>query len=60
MLVPLYLSDKGLIKKPMFYISAFLERNRDIYYERLLAVSRDDDWTGLVPVLPGGRARSGR
>ena len=46
MLVPLYLSEKGLIKRPMFYISAFLEANRDVYYERLLAVSRDDDWTG--------------
>ena len=46
MLVPLYLSEKSLIKRPMFYISAFLEANRDAYYERLLAVSRDDDWTG--------------
>ena len=46
MIVPLYLSEKGLIKRPMFYISAFLEANRDVYYERLLAVSRDDDWTG--------------
>jgi Fic family protein len=36
----------GLIKAPMFYISAFFERNRDEYYERLLAVSRDSDWTG--------------
>lgn len=46
MLVPLYLAEKGLIKRPMFYISAFLEANRAVYYERLLAVSRDDDWTG--------------
>ena len=46
MLVPLYLWQKDIIHQPNFYISAFLEANRDIYYERLLAVSRDDDWTG--------------
>ncbi len=32
----------------MFYISAYFEANRDEYYERLLAVSRDDDWTGWI------------
>ncbi len=46
MLVPLFLWQRGLIKRPMFYISAYFEANRDAYYERLLAVSRDDDWTG--------------
>lgn len=45
MCVPLFLHKIGLIKSPMFYISAFFERNRDEYYERLLAISRDDDWT---------------
>ena len=46
MLVPLFLWQRGLIRRPTFYISAYFERNRDEYYERLLAVSRDDDWTG--------------
>ena len=46
MLVPLYLWQSGLIQAPMFYISAFFETRRDVYYDRLLAVSRDDDWTG--------------
>ena len=46
MLVPLYLWQTGLIQRPMFYISAYFEAHRDAYYERLLAVSRDDDWTG--------------
>lgn len=45
MLVPLFLSQTQLIRRPMFYISAFFEANRDEYYERLLAVSRDGDWT---------------
>ncbi len=46
MLVPLFLYQAKLIRQPMFYISAYLESNRDEYYERLLAVSRDNDWSG--------------
>jgi Fic family protein len=46
MLVPLFMSQVGMIKKPVFYISSFLEANRDEYYERLLAISRDGNWTG--------------
>lgn len=46
MFVPLFLFQAGLLHRPMFYISGYLERNRDVYYEKLLAVSRDNDWTG--------------
>lgn len=46
MLIPLFLWQKGLIYQPMFYISAFFERNRDEYYERLRAVSKNGDWSG--------------
>lgn len=46
MLIPLVLWQHGLIQRPMFYLSAYLEANRDEYYERLLAVSRDGEWTG--------------
>ena len=46
MLIPLFLFEKKLLRKPTFYISAYLEANRDENYYRLLAVSRDDDWTG--------------
>lgn len=46
MLVPLFLWHAGLIRAPRFYISAYFEARRDAYYDGLLAVSRDDDWTG--------------
>ncbi|MCK4631903.1 MAG: Fic family protein [candidate division Zixibacteria bacterium] len=46
MLIPLFLYDRKLLSTPTFYISEFLESNRDEYVERLLAVSRDKDWTG--------------
>jgi Fic family protein len=45
-LIPLYLVDRKLLQSPMFYLSEYLEANRQEYYDRLLAVSRDDDWTG--------------
>ena len=46
MLVPLFMWQRELIRQPAFYISAYFEANRDAYYEGLLSVSRDDDWTG--------------
>ncbi len=46
LLVPLFLVHKRLLNSPEFFISAYLEARRDEYYDRLLAVSRDDDWTG--------------
>jgi Fic family protein len=46
MCVPLFMFKTGIVNTPMFYISAFFESNRDEYYERLLGISRDDDWTG--------------
>ena len=46
LIVPLFLVSKGLLSRPNFYVSEYLERNRGEYYDRLLAVSRDSDWTG--------------
>jgi len=45
MFVPLFLFKTGLLSRPTFYISAFFERNREEYYDRLLTVSRDGAWT---------------
>lgn len=46
LVIPLFLKEKGLLSRPNFYLSGYLEQRRDEYYERLLAVSRDGDWTG--------------
>ena len=45
MLIPLFLWQRGLIQRPVFYISEYFEARRDAYYEGLLAISRDNDWT---------------
>jgi len=46
LLVPLFLFTKELLSFPSFYISEYLESHRNEYYDGLLAVSRDNDWTG--------------
>lgn len=46
MLIPLFLYERNLLHAPMFYLSEYLETNRQEYYDRLLAVSSQDDWTG--------------
>lgn len=45
MLVPLFMYQSKMISSPMFYLSAYLEANRDEYYERLMRVSSEDAWT---------------
>lgn len=47
-LIPLFLYQKKIISKPAFYISAYLESNRDEYYRRLQNISKKNDWTGWV------------
>jgi Fic family protein len=48
LIIPLALQSFGLLSRPNFYLSEYLDANREEYYDRLLAVSRDNDWTGWV------------
>lgn len=45
LLIPLFLFSKGLLSSPSFYMSAYLEANRDAYYDQLLNISATGDWT---------------
>jgi Fic family protein len=45
MLIPLFLSQRKLLSSPNFYMSGYLEENREEYQQRLREVSRDHDWT---------------
>jgi Fic family protein len=45
MLIPLFLFQQKLLASPDFYMSGYLEANRDEYQERLRAVSREGNWT---------------
>jgi Fic family protein len=48
MLVPIFLFEKALLSSPTFYLSAYLEEHREVYYHRLQAISQEDDWNGWV------------
>lgn len=41
-LIPLFLYEKNLLSRPMFYLSAYLEEHRDEYIARLRALGQKD------------------
>ncbi len=45
MLLPLFLFQRKMLSSPDFYMSGYMESNREEYQERLRAVSRDNNWT---------------
>jgi len=47
-LIPLILYAKGLVGRPAFYMSSFLEANRDEYYDRLAAIPERGDYQEWV------------
>ncbi len=48
MLIPLFLYQKKILQRPVFYLSEFLEEHDEEYRERLLAISESGDWQGWV------------
>ena len=47
-LIPLFLFQKKKLSQPMFYLSSYLEANRDEYYLRLRQVSLKQDWNSWI------------
>lgn len=47
-LIPLFLYQKKQLAEPMFYLSEYLERNRDEYYTHLQNISREGDWNSWL------------
>jgi len=48
LLVPLFLQGRGLLPQPLLYLSAYFERSRSDYYEKLFRVSTHGDWNGWI------------
>ena len=46
LLIPLFIYQKKRLSRPMFYLSEYLERHRDVYYARLNGISQESDWNG--------------
>jgi Fic family protein len=60
-IIPLFLYEKQLLPRPMFYMSGWLERHRDTYIERLRALGREPDaWTRWILFFLTGLAEQAR
>jgi Fic family protein len=45
LMIPLYLVSKGILQKPILYLSDFFEKNRKLYYDNLTVVRDKNDIT---------------
>ena len=48
LLIPLFLYQSKALSQPMFYLSAYLEAHRELYYEQLRRISAEKDWNGWI------------
>ena len=48
LLVPLYIQSKGMLQKSCLYISDYIERNKDTYYDTLTRVRTHNDMIGWI------------
>jgi len=48
LLISLLLFQTKTLSQPMFYLSAYLEAHRDLYYDRLRRISAESDWNGWI------------
>jgi len=62
LLITLYLVNKGILKKPILYLSDFFEKHRNLYYDNLMRVRTHNDinqWfkfflTGIIETSKNG------
>lgn len=47
-LIPLFLVEKGMLKSPVFYISEYIDENREIYYDRLGQITKRNEWEDWI------------
>lgn len=59
LLITLLLNERGRLKSPILDLSSYLEINKDVYMDHLLAVSRRGEWNAwIVFFLDGVTERS--
>jgi Fic family protein len=54
LLVTLLLGERGVLHRPLLYLSTFFETRRTEYYDRLNAVSTSGDWKGWLKFFLAG------
>lgn len=48
LLITFLLCERGILKRPLLYLSAYFKQHRAEYYDRLQAVRQDGDWEGWL------------
>jgi len=48
LLITLFLAERERLSQPLLYLSEYIERRRQEYYERLQRVRTDGDWRGWI------------
>lgn len=56
LLITFFLFERGLLTRPLLYLSGFFDRYRDDYYAKLLGVSQRGDWRGWIEFFLKGVA----
>jgi Fic family protein len=58
LLITFLLVHRGVLHKPLLYISLYLKRNREAYYDRLMAIREKGDWEGWLKFFVRGVAET--
>jgi len=58
LLITFLLVHKGVLHRPLLYLSLYLKRHRLEYYDRLMAIRDRGDWEGWLRFFVGGVAET--
>jgi Fic family protein len=58
LLITFLLVHGGVLHRPLLYLSLFLKRHRDEYYDRLMAIRDEGDWEGWLRFFIRGVAET--
>jgi Fic family protein len=56
LLITFLLTERGVLERPVLYLSHYLKRHRQEYYDRLQSVRDDGDWEGWLAFFLRGVA----
>lgn len=58
LLITFLLCERGVLHRPLLYLSYFLKRHRSEYYDRLQGIREDGDWEGWLRFFLRGVAET--
>ncbi len=60
LLITFLLVYRGVLHRPLLYLSLYLKRHRAEYYDRLMAIRQDGNWEGWLRFFLSGVAETSR